>query len=152
MDEATQGAQAAVARIEASWDGLLGALAGIPDNRLGQPGVAGDWTLGDVMGHIAYWDGQAAVAGRRFLAGEPNPEVDWQAANEREVARGKHRPPAEHQAAMLAAHAAVAALLAGTPSPDSRFAGLCGCLQGDTFEHYDEHAADIRAWRTRVGV
>ncbi len=139
-------------RIEQSWRGLTDALAGVPAAHLDEAGAVGEWSVKDVMGHVAFWDEQAVAAGERLLRGEPAVEVDWQAINEREAAAAAGRSAAEQRAAMDRAHAAVLALLRQTPPSDPRFLGLCGCLRGDTFEHYDEHAADIRAWRARVGL
>lgn len=152
MDSGNDAVAATIDRIEGSWRGLIAALAGIPEERLAEPGAVGEWSLKDVMGHVAYWDEQAVAAGERLLRGEPAEEVDWQAANEREAARLAGRSAAEQRTNMARAHAAVLDLLRRTPPSDPRHVGLCGCLQGDTFEHYDEHAADIRAWRERVGV
>lgn len=143
---------ATIERIETSWHGLLAALAGVPDDRLAEPGAVGEWAVKDVMGHVAYWDGQAVVAAQRFLAGQAQPKVDWQVINERETAAHRDRSVAEQRAAMERAHAALLDLLRTTPPTDPRVVGLCGCLQGDTFEHYDEHAADVRAWRARAGL
>lgn len=139
-------------QIERSWQGLLSALDGVPAERLGEPGAVGAWSVKDVMGHVAFWDEQAVAAGERLLRGEPAVEVDWQEVNEREAAAAAGRSAAEQRATMERAHGAVRGLLRGTPPADPRFLGLCGCLRGDTFEHYDEHAADVRAWRERVGV
>ncbi len=61
----------ALERIEASWRELTEALAGIPEERLTEPGVAGEWSVKDLMGHIAFWDEQALLAAERHLAGQP---------------------------------------------------------------------------------
>ena len=142
----------ALRRIDDSWRGLIAALDGIPDERLAEPGVAGEWSIKDVMGHVAFWDEQAVIAARRHLAGEPPRQVDWQAVNKREAAARAGRSAAEQRAEMERAHEAVVTLLRTTPPTDPNAVGLCGCLEGDTYQHYDKHAADIRAWRERVGV
>lgn len=144
--------EATLDRIERSWHGLLDALDGIPADRLAEPGAVGDWSVKDVIGHIAFWDEQAVVAAHREMAGEPALQVDWQAMNEREAAANRDRTAVEQRAKLDRAHAEVVALLRAVPRLDPRSIGLCGCLQEDTYEHYDAHAADIRAWRDRVGV
>jgi hypothetical protein len=144
--------EATLDRIERSWHGLLDALDGIPVDRLAEPGAVGDWSVKEVIGHIAFWDEQAVVAAHREMAGEPALQVDWQAMNEREAAANRSRTAVEQRAKLDRAHAEVVALLRAAPRLDPRSIGLCGCLQEDTYEHYDEHAADIRAWRQRVGV
>lgn len=143
---------ATIDSIERSWAGLLGALDGVPDGRLSEPNAIGEWSVKDVMGHIAFWDEQAVRAAHRELAGEPRLAPDWQEMNEREAGEGKDRSAAEQRAALEAAHGRVLELLRALPRLDPTTVGVCGCLQQDTFEHYDEHAADIRAWRERVGL
>ena len=157
LAETTTGARAAddplaatIAQIERSWVGLLSALEGVPEERLTEPNAVGEWSIATLMGHVAYWDQQAVVAGERELRGEPKVEVDWQAANDQEAKTNDGRGASEQRASMDRAHAAMIELLRTTPPTDPRVLGLCGCLQGDTFEHYDEHAADIRVWRERV--
>ncbi len=144
--------QETVARIEASWHGLLDAVDGIPNDRLTEPGAVGDWSIKDIMGHIAFWDEQALGAAQRHLASAPDSEVDVQTLNEREAAARRDIAAATQRTTMERAHAKIVGLLLSTPEIDPRVAGLCGCLEGDTFKHYDEHAADIRAWRAANNV
>jgi len=143
----------ALARLEGSWEGLTVALDGIPAGRLGEPGAVGIWSVKDVMGHLAFWDEQALTAAERLLAGQaPGKVVDWQAMNEREAAARADRPAAAQRAELERAHGLIVALLRSRPSLDPAAVGLCGCLEEDTYQHYDEHAAEIRAWRERVGL
>jgi len=155
MTEQERDAQirATIAQIETSWNGLMQAIAGIPEDRLTEPGAAGEWSVKDVIGHVAFWDEQAVAAAQRRLAGEPDQPVDWQALNEREAAARADRPLAELRDEMRQAHDRVLDTLRSLPrlAPVEAI-GVCGCLSGDTYEHYDDHAADVRAWRERVGV
>ncbi len=72
--------------------------------------------------------------------------------NEREAAARAGRTPAEQRAELERAHELIVALLESRPALDPAAVGLCGCLEEDTYQHYDEHARDVRAWRERVGV
>lgn len=146
--------RATIVQIEASWDGLMRAIAGIPDDRLTAPGAVGEWSVKDVMGHVAYWDEQAvAVARRRMVGTEPGPPIDWQTINEREAATRAGQSLAAAREELRHAHERVMetlrSLLVLTPADAI---GICGCLTDDTYEHYDEHASEIRAWRERIGV
>ncbi len=141
-----------LAKIETSWNGLMEALDGIPDDRLSEPGAIGTWSIKDVMGHIAYWDDQAVINAARFSGGAPaDAEVDVEAANAREAAAAADRSVDEQRTAMQRAHESVVATLETAP-PGGNRVGLCGCLEEDTFEHYDEHADDIRLWRQQIGL
>ena len=139
-------------RIERSWRGLMGALAGIPEERLTESGVVGDWSVKDLLGHVAVWDAHAVAAVRRYLSGEAPGQVDWEALNEREAAARADRSLAEQRSEMEAAHEQVRSLVRGLRPPDLDVPGVRHRLAVDSFEHYDEHAAEIRAWRERVGV
>ena len=138
-----------VERVEASWAGLMDAIEGLPEARMSEPGVAWDWSIKDILGHVAYWEGRAIGTVERALNGEPEPEgsdssVDtindgvheersgWTVEQALDELHGTH----QRFMAALRQHPAI--------DPD--------LIEGDTFEHYDEHAADIRAWRERVGV
>lgn len=141
-----------LAKIETSWTGLMDALAGIPDDKLRERGAVGEWSIKDLMGHIAFWDDRAVINAARFNSGAPvDEEVDVQAANAREAAAGADRSLEEQRATMLRAHQAVVSTLETAP-PSGNRVGLCGCLEGDTFEHYDEHADDVRLWRQEAGI
>jgi len=143
----------ALERLERSWRGLTEALEGIPEERLGEPGAVGRWSVKDVMGHVAFWDEQALLAAERHLAGQPPVRVpDWEGMNERQAVARADRSAAEQRAEMGRAHELIVALLESRPPLDPAAVGLCGCLEEDTYQHYDEHARDIRAWRERVGV
>ena len=139
----------AITQVEASWATLMDAIEGLPEERMSEPGVAGDWSVKDVLGHVAYWEGRAIGTVERALNGEPEPDdsgegvdtinddvyeerANWTVARALDELHGTH----ERFMAALRQH----------PDIDP------GIIEGDTFEHYDEHAADIRAWRDRVGV
>ena len=143
----------ALQRLERSWRGLTEALDGIPEERLTEPGAVGAWSVKDVMGHLAFWDEQALLAAERHLAGQPPAAVpDVQAMNEREAAARTVRTVAEQRAEMERAHELIVALLDSRLPLDPSTVGLCGCLEESTYQHYDEHAGQIRAWRERVGI
>ena len=139
-------------RIERSWRGLMDALAGIPEERLTEPGVVGDWSVKDLLGHVAVWDAHAVAAVRRFLAGEAPGRVNWEALNEREAAARADRSLAEQRSEMEVAHERVRSLVRDLRPSDLDLPGVRHRLAVDTYEHYDEHAAEIRAWRERVGI
>lgn len=143
----------AIDQLEGSWRGLTDALTGIPEERLGEAGAVGEWSVKDLMGHVAFWDDEALAAAERHLAGEPPLATrDWQAINEREAAARTGRAAGEQRAEMERAHEAIIGLLRSRPPLDPEAVGLCGCGEDTTVQHYDEHAAEIRAWRERVGI
>lgn len=139
----------AVKRVEASWAKLMDALEGLPELRMSEPGVAGDWSVKDVLGHVAYWEGRAIGTVERALSGEPEPSVSDTSVDT--INHGVHAERADWSidqalSELHGTHERFMAALRQHPNIDPDL------IEGDTFEHYDEHAADIRSWRERVGV
>ncbi len=137
-------------RIDAGWSELMQALDDIPEDRLEEPGVAGTWSIKNVMGHIAFWDEHAIAAIERTLAGLPDDESDFQPLNEADHAARAGRTLAEERSAMHQAHAAVTARLEEIAGLDA--AALDAAIAPDTYDHYAEHVADIQRWRQRAGI
>ena len=144
--------QATLARIEASWADLLAALDGIPEERVAEPSVSGAWSVKDLMGHVAVWDAHAVAFAKRVLAGEPKSDLDWQGLNEREAASRAGRSALEQRDEMERTHEAMLAFVRGLQPAELRTKGIRPRFRIDAFEHYAEHARDIRAWRQREGV
>lgn len=144
--------RAILERIDQSWLALQAAIDGVPEERMTEPGVCGEWSVKDLLGHVAVWDAYVVAVSRRFLAGEVPGTVDWEGINEREAAARVDRSVAEQRAEMDRVHAAMVEFVAALQPKELRTKGVRPRIRVDTYEHYDEHATDIRAWRERVGV
>jgi hypothetical protein len=142
--------RALLARIETSWSALMDTLEGIPDDRWEEPGAVGEWSLKDVLGHIAFWDEVALLDAERALAGLPDDHDDFQAMNDADYLRRRDRSLPDQRSAMHQAHAALVDYLDDIEG--LKATALDAAIKGDTYEHYDEHVVDIRAWRQRIGV
>ena len=145
-------AQDVLRRIETSWANFMSTMAGLPEERLAEAGVTGDWSVKDLMGHVAVWDEYVVHAARRLLAGQPGWDVAWEAINQREAAARADDSVAQQRAEMEQAHARMLAFVAALNPSELRTDGVERRIAVDTYEHYDEHAADIRAWRERTGI
>lgn len=129
-----------------SWQNLLDADAGIPEERMDEPGVAGEWSVKDVLAHVAYWDNEDLAAVERFVNSVPVPEdAEWQAVNEQVFAERRGWPLADVRRDLLDTHERLLTALRHAPGYDL-------ALLKESWEHYDEHGAEIRAWRERAGV
>ena len=137
-------------RIDAAWRALHTALDGIPEDRLEAPGACGEWSIGNLMGHIAFWDERALPKIDRAFAGLPPEEEDVQALNDADHAARQARNLAEERSAMHQAHAAVVARLEEVVG--IKAGPIDAAIRPDTYEHYAEHVADITAWRQRAAV
>jgi hypothetical protein len=127
-----------------AWQRFEDTFGRVPEARRDTPGVVPGWSVKDLVWHCAYWAGYAAQVLDRIGRGEPEPEdQDWDAINALvaedgralswddivvEAAKGRDR-----------ARAALSALPAVTDAAAGEFSG-------ETFEHYEEHAAEIAAF------
>src|SRR5262249_37485965 len=134
------------AQLDTSWANLTQAIAGAPADRFAEPCVCGDWSLKDVLGHVAFWDRFGAESAQRELAGQPKDgEHDWQRLNDQDHAAKANWDADRILTELDAAHAAFLDAYRALPNlgPDH---------VKEDWEHYDEHAAEIRAWRERLGI
>ena len=148
--EAPGDVNALLERIEEAWRELLAALDDIPEDRMSDPGVIGDWSLKDLFGHLAFWDEHAVAEIERALAGLPREDDAWQEMNETDhAARRDHTLP-EQRSAMHQAHAALVERLEAVAGIEA--ARIDEAIRVDTYEHYRDHVKDVQSWRQRTGV
>lgn len=137
---------------------LLTAVEGLSEAEMTTLPVAGVWTIKDILAHISGWAAWDLAGIRSILAGErPDfseiQEVDT--FNARLVAERDAWPLDQILAEMRDTQTALQELLANMPDEDlfrvGPFQGpywdnLAGWLQV-TWEHEEEHVAQIRGWR-----
>jgi hypothetical protein len=137
-------------RIEAAWRDLLATLDDIPEERLEEPGASGEWSIKNLMGHLATWDDIALAKIERVIAGQPEEDADFQAINDADHAARQGRTLAEERSAMHRAHAAVVERLESIAGIDAT--AIDAAISPDTYDHYTEHIPDIQQWRNRAGL
>ena len=101
----------------------------------------------DLVWHCGYWTGYVADLFERAARGEaPPPDQDWDALNAFIIEEARAMTwdecvvrSEEHRSRLRAAVPAV-------PDPSDE---LLEDLAGETWEHYGEHAAEIRAFAAR---
>ncbi|HKH29153.1 MAG TPA: maleylpyruvate isomerase N-terminal domain-containing protein [Sphingomicrobium sp.] len=148
--EAPADVRALLERIEEAWRQLFAVLDDIPEERMSDPGVIGEWSLKDLFGHLAFWDEHAVAEIERALAGLPREDNAWQEMNDTDhAARRDHTLP-EQRAAMHQAHAALVERLEGVAGIEA--APIDEAIRVDTYEHYLDHIKDIQSWRQRASV
>src|SRR5215211_9331074 len=148
--EAPADVHALLERIEEAWRQLFAALDDIPEDRMSDPGMIGEWSLKDLFGHLAFWDEHAVAEIKRAMAGLPREDNTWQEMNEADhAARQDHTLP-EQRAAIHQAHAALVERLEGVAGIEA--ARIDEAIRVDTYEHYRDHIKDIQSWRQRAGV
>ena len=141
--------------LDASHEAFVEALSNVDEDLVTVPGVMDDWSVRDLVIHVAWWSEHGAdalalaVAGRGDEFGYSTEETD--AMNARILAEGRSASPAEALAREDAAFASFRGRLAGLD--DALLALRLG--NGDTVEevvrydgpdHYAEHTAHLRGW------
>lgn len=131
-------------REASSWEALMGAVARVPEPRRTELGVVPGWSVADLVWHCGYWVDDAARRIELIAAGRPEPEEPeavWQKTNDEVAEQSKAMSWDEVVGRSEAARErirTVFAALSDVPSAaESEFVD-------ETFEHYDEHAVEIR--------
>jgi len=130
-------------REASSWAALMAAVARVPEDRRTEPGAVPGWSVADLVWHCGYWVDDAARRIESIAAGTPEPddaEAVWQKTND-EIAEDSKAMSwdeivSRSEAARERIRAVLSSLSAVPPAAESEFVG-------ETYEHYDEHAAEI---------
>jgi uncharacterized protein (TIGR03083 family) len=156
MKELRTNTARALAALDREWRALLDAIASVPDGALTAPGVVEGWSVRDLIGHVSTWEREFLKAMSAVLDGGRLPTYrqtygSIDAFNAQEHERNAALPLAELRRQMDETHAALLAALQGVPDEAlSSKSRLRRRLRLDTYGHYREHAAQIRARADRM--
>lgn len=144
-------------RIVTAWRAFGQACHGLSDAALQEPGVVGDWSVKDLLGHLATWEEEALAAlpvimrGGRTVRYVAYGGIDafndgrWQQYREMQLA-DVHRRSSE-------THARLVAFLGTVPDrhfdTETRFRRR---LRLDAYRHYPEHTLQVVRWRKTKGL
>jgi hypothetical protein len=141
-------------RVEMAWAALKESYAGLPDSRLTEPGVVGDWSVKDILAHVATWEEEALQHLPVIIAGGRPPRyvtfggIDafnaHMAEQKREIALSDIRRRLDETHSRLLDF--IRSAPAGQFTRESRARRR---LRLDTYGHYPKHAEAIRDWRQR---
>lgn len=142
---------------QAAWEALLGAIG---EEHMTEPGVAGEWSIKDIVAHITGWRRRTVARFQAAQQHQPALEPPWpphmQTDDEINVwmyASSRERPLAailqEDRAVFQQLVDALSAFPEAELMDTHRFAWLEGYpLSGALFfgHFHDEHEQDMRAW------
>ena len=153
-------------KLNTNRDQLLDAVAGLSEEQMTTVPVVGEWTIKDVVGHIAYWEGVILDHVRESYAeGRPRPMRDDEnddIVNPREAAKRKHRPWARVQTEFMNVRAALIDKIESlsendlgfqVPSPwwnENRFYTVAQMVEEDAIGHCREHTEQIQKWKRGI--
>lgn len=66
-----------LAVVEASWRRLDTSVEGLDETAMLEPGVVGDWSIKDILGHVTAVDELVVLYLERRRRGEPEPTREW---------------------------------------------------------------------------
>jgi len=140
-------------RLEKAWEALNASYAGLSETDLLEPGVAGAWSVKDVIAHVTWWEEEALTHLPLILAGgrPPRYSVTYGGIDAFNAAMTEQRNGlslAEVLRQRDQVHGRLIAFIEGVPdeqvSAETRFRRR---LRLDTYGHYPKHAQAIPKWR-----
>lgn len=144
-----------LAELDAARADFHDALADVDADLVTAPGVVGDWSVRDLVIHVAAWCDHAVDALRLAADGRGAEFAyaagDTDAMNDRILAEGRSVAPAEALAREEAAFGRFRAAVAGLdpsllPLKLGNGDTVAEVIRYDGPDHYAEHTAHLRAW------
>jgi Mycothiol maleylpyruvate isomerase N-terminal domain len=127
-----------------AWGAFVDAFGAIPQDRRDVPGVVPGWSVHDMVWHCGYWAGYVVDILAKIGRGEStDDDQDWDAINETVAQEGRAMSWDEVVAASERNRTAVREALSALPILTDEAVAEFG---GETFEHYEEHTPEVRAF------
>ncbi|HEX5014809.1 MAG TPA: maleylpyruvate isomerase N-terminal domain-containing protein [Candidatus Limnocylindrales bacterium] len=133
--------------------------AEVGPDRYADPGPMGEWTFGDLAGHLLGWRNRTIRRLEAVAAGEPEPANPWPAdlddddvindwIHEQHAGRPPEQLVADYDASYDRLIAALESIPESTLSDPDAFPWAGAALSSVTFtDHlHDEHVPAVRAW------
>ncbi len=141
----------------AEWDAVI---ASVPHSRMTEPGVAGNWSVKDIIAHLTYferWYGDRMDEQLRGIPYTPT-EFDWMDFDKRNEIMYQQSKDKPLQDILAESKSAFQKLIAGAEAHSEAFliepqqfeAGppvvIWQMLRGDVYDHYGHHIESIKNW------
>jgi hypothetical protein len=142
-----------LARIEGRYREFAQSYAGLTAAQMCEPRAAGEWSVKDIIGHVATWEEESLKALPLVAKGLRTPPYGGidrfnaeQAARKRDMTLDAVLAQAEETHCRLLAY--VLSVPESLIESETRFRHR---LRMDTYGHYPHHTQAVRAWRERRG-
>lgn len=136
--------------IDQAWRELLEALDQVPPERMEEPGVVGSWSVKDLCGHITTWEEEVVENIQRFLEHRRMRQYrDVDSFNARAVEAKRPQSLDTIMAAFYQNHGEMMDFLRGLQDTLFALRAIQQRIRSDTYQHYREHAQDLRHWLER---
>ncbi len=150
--------QQLLAKIDEPWLALKASCAGLTAAQMTQPGVTGDWSVVDIIGHVTAWEEEALKHLPHILEGKRPPRYSVlyggiDAFNALKTEENRRRLPGEVTARAEDVHRQFVTYVETAPdeliATETRFRRR---IRLDSYSHYPIHTQAIREWREREGI
>ena len=142
-------------KLEEAWAALKESYAGLSDAQLLEPGVMGEWSVKDILGHVTTWEEESLKYLPLILSGGRPPRyiqfggIDAFNAQMAEQKRDKEISDVLRQ--LDETHRRLIDYLQSVPEEQfTRETRFRRRLRLDTYSHYPLHARAIWEWRERI--
>lgn len=157
---ATARRQMLAGQLDDARERLINSYAGLSAEEMVEPGVAGEWSVRDILAHIAGWDREVISVYNAMLRGERPAFLDIdmdgiEIFNQEQHAQAEGASLDEVLTELLAAREDMlavlrevsnAALFAPAPGDEHSDLSIAACV-GVSQNHDEEHAEMIETWR-----
>jgi hypothetical protein len=142
-------------RLDEAWSALKASYAGVSDSEMMEPGVAGVWSVKDIIAHVTTWEQESLTQLPLILAGRKPAlySVTYggiDAFNARTTAEKRGLSLSEVLRQRDETHRRLINFMKSVPEhhivQETRFRRR---LRLDTYGHYRTHTEAIRRWRGR---
>lgn len=144
-------------KLDKAWVALGDAFAGLSEAQMTEPGVSGDWSVKDTLGHVTTWEQEALAHLPHIATGQRPPRYadlygGIDAFNALRVGENGALSLAEVRARFEDVHRQLLAMIESAPeellTTETRYRRR---IRLDTYSHYPVHAEAIREWREERG-
>jgi len=142
-------------KLEQAWESFKDSYAGLPDKKMVESGVTGDWAVKDILAHVCWWEEEALKHLPHILQGGRLARYSVlyggiDAFNTQMTQKMRHLTLSEVRKQLDETHRRLIEYLQGVPeeqfTSETRFSRR---LRLDTYSHYPIHTQAIRMWRER---
>ncbi|MGI8688862.1 MAG: DinB family protein [Thermomicrobiales bacterium] len=129
--------------IDKAWRAFMDSSTFIPESLMDEPGVSGQWSIKDILAHVAAWDRETTRVVMEILRGDaPTWPIHEQMFTDLNREADRHLTVNEARNRALSAHKALVEMLDGKAEVRAEWG------RRPTYAPHPEHTAEIVRWRT----
>ena len=144
-------------RVDEPWNDFIRSFHGLSSEAIQEPGVVGEWSVKDLLGHIATWEEESLAALTLIMDGKRTSRYarfgGIDAFNDIRWREHRDQPVEDVRRRLLESHAGLISLLKNVSDQfferETRFRRR---LRLDTYGHYPEHTEHVLSWREAKGL